>query len=107
MTGRRWEVGMDFWVDNVRYRTVRGRKAPDDIRLDWYVAGDWHPVGMETPFLHTDFFFENEDVIYKPPYQGGRFFTRRLGVAAVLGYERAQEVLRFEQEAKRRRINNP
>ena len=103
MTGRRWRDGWSRRIDGISFRIVRGRKGPNDLRLDWYVDGQWRPIHMRIAALLTDFFYENEDVLYPPPAKGGQKILDYLRWAAKNGWEKAEAGLRAERELKRAR----
>lgn len=99
---RNFYVGWKTDIGGVHYRVVEGYKSPEDLRLEWRCAGQWRPVHMAHAALHTQFFFENEDALYRSPRSaGGNYFLGFLHDAAKRGWETA--VQKLEDEKKRRR----
>lgn len=72
---RRFPVGYDptrhFNFGLMDLRVVQGDKALDDRRLDLRCPV-WQPIKMALGCLLSDFFFENEQVLYPPTPNGGR-----------------------------------
>lgn len=50
-------------VSGIDLRIVQGSKAPDDLRLDAHINGEWVPLRMELAFFLVDFFAENEQAL--------------------------------------------
>ncbi len=104
---RRWSPGVPFYVDPMWYRVVEGYKGPADLRLEWRIARAWQPIPMAHAALHTDFFYENEDVLYPPTdgYQGGNYFMTFLRNSATDGWHSAVAKLEDEKKNKRRNVS--
>lgn len=72
MIARRFEVGEVFELAGIKFRVERGEKRNvhgqicDDQRLDWQTPTGWRAVPMAVGFMLTDFFTDNEDVLYPP-----------------------------------------
>jgi hypothetical protein len=98
-----FRAGMSFFIAPFEYRVVPGKKDPNDLVLEVLKAGTWHKVTMDHAFLYADFFYENEEVLYPPPYRGGHYFLRRLKDAAVLGWRHEAQRLKDQKQAKRER----
>jgi len=101
---RRWGAGDWLEIDGVRFRVCVGRKAPDDLRLEWLTENGWRPVSMMAGALLADFFWENEEHLYPQAngYLGGNKYLKYLRHAAIHGYGRAEAGLRAERVARPR-----
>jgi hypothetical protein len=98
---RRWQADWTYSRAGIRLRVVQGKKSPDDLRMDVFV-GRWVAVPMWLVFLLTDFFCENEDVLYPPPrYAGAAKFMRYIAGAPRVGWDVADEQLEAEKQRKR------
>lgn len=105
---RRWQVGEPFEVDGLRWRVVKGKKSPDDLRLEHLTPNGWRPTAMAMLFMLADFWYENEDLLYpKPRYQGADYLLREVTRAAKQGWQVAQAKLQKEKEQKRARERAP
>lgn len=103
---RRWELG-EHEVNGICFRVVRGAKAAriagqEDYRLDVMTPQGWSPVKMELAFFLTDFFAENEEVLYPSFLYGGRFkgamkFIEYVKFAANFGWRRASDLVRKDR----------
>ena len=71
MSDRRFHVGETFDIPPMQYRLVRGRKGPDDIRLEWRWCTDWRPAELDHVALIVDVVADNENVLYPLPAAGG------------------------------------
>jgi hypothetical protein len=100
---RRWAAGQSFTLNGLRWRIQAGKKGPHDLRLEVLAPEGWLPVRMAMGWMQADFFYENEDVLYPPPAQGGQRYLHYVDGAARLGWETAQAMLESEQNEKRRR----
>jgi hypothetical protein len=98
---RQFRAGAVGQAGGVEYRIVQGKKHPDDLRLDLR-ARDWVPVGMALGFLLSDFFNENENVLYPPEqgFKGGKMWLDYLIGAAEAGWEAAADLLRDQRERR-------
>lgn len=103
---RRWEP-REFELDGLRWRVVKGKKTSlvpgeDDLRLEHMTPQGWRPTAMALVFMLTDFWYENEDVLYpKPRFQGADYLLRAIKRAALNGFQ--SEVDRLEGEKVRKR----
>lgn len=103
---RRWDLG-EFEVNGLKFRVVRGKKpaalqGQEDYRLDVLTLAGWVPVRMELAFFVTDFFAENEEVLYPSPRNGGRHkggakFLEYVRFAANYGWARAAGLVRMDR----------
>lgn len=91
---RRWPAGRVETIRGVRFRTVKGDKSPDDVRLEWFVSGRWSPVYLDPVFAIVDAICENEDVLYPHPHRGGEETLDYLRTARIRGWEIALDRLR-------------
>lgn len=104
---RRWKP-TEFELDGLRWRVVKGRKSPDDLRLEHMTPKGWRPTAMALLFMLTDFWYENEDLLYpKPRYQGAEYLLRAVRRAAVNGYQSEVDKLEGEKQRKREREAAP
>lgn len=71
----------------------------------WIEGGGWRSIPMIAVAMMTEFFWENEDVLYPPPrFKGGAYFFEYLRDACERGYLRADSKLKEERRAKRQRV---
>ena len=101
---RRWKPG-PVRVGAFQFQVVKGRKHPDDLRLDMWAGnlagpGVWVSVPMCLGAVLADFFYENEGIIYPPPMLGGRKYLDYVNVAATQGWQVADAGLRAERQAR-------
>jgi hypothetical protein len=107
VSNRRWKP-MEFELDGLKWRVVKGRKSPDDLRLEHMTPRGWRPTAMALLFMLTDFWYENEDLLYpKPRYQGAEYLLRAVRRAAVNGFQSEVEKLNGEKQRKREREATP
>lgn len=110
---RRWQPRPWFEVDGLWFKVERGKKAPDDLRLDILAAyrdeetglveARALPVSMSFSAILADFFYENENVLYPPPrFKGGKRHSQHMALAEQQGWEVA-EALKAEEIAHKRR----
>jgi hypothetical protein len=71
VTDRRFTDGERFEIPPMQYRVVRGRKDPEDLKLQWRYMGDWRPVELDHVALIVDAIGDNEETLY-PRERGGR-----------------------------------
>jgi len=100
MTERRFHEGEQFEIGNVQYRVVRGKKGPDDLRIDRRFATDWQPVTLDDTFLILDFIADNENVLYPPPAKGGAKVLEAVKIALQFGWRRARHDLHLERQLR-------
>jgi hypothetical protein len=94
---RHFQVGDAGIAGGVNWRIVEGRKAPGDMRLEWYVNERWQPVSMDTIFVAVDVICQNEDFLYPYPARGGQLLIRAIGDARLYGYEYASGWLALQR----------
>lgn len=94
---------MTFAIAGLNFRTRVGYKSADDLALEWETRTGWRAVPMAVGFLIADFLHENEDQLYQPPAEGGRYYLRHVEMACEVGWEATQEKLRAEQLARRKK----
>jgi hypothetical protein len=101
---RRFHTEWRDEVSGIELRAVRGHKAPDDLRLEWWIEGSgWRAVEMRAAAIMCDFFAENEDVLYPPPARGKNYFLGYIHDATNRGYFDADLKLKREKSAKQTR----
>ena len=95
-----------FDIDGIRFRIVYGRKVSRrrrgrDLRLEVFTEHRWRAMHMTLALFLTDFFCENEDILYPPEqgFKGGQMHIEALEVARRQGYKQAREWSR--QQARR------
>lgn len=104
---RRWSPS-EFELDGLRWRVVKGRKSPDDLRLEHMTPRGWRPTAMALVFMLTDFWYENEDLLYpKPRYQGAEYLLKAIRRAALNGHQSETDRLEGEKRRKRERESAP
>ena len=101
---RRFVVGYEVQVSGIHFRVEQGRKHPDDRVLLWNTPTGWVPIEMAAGALMADFFYENEHVLYPPPYSGGEKYREFLKHAMQHGWDKAVAGLRMEKNAKQRSL---
>lgn len=69
--------------------------------MEWMVGGQWQAIPMEAVAILTDFFYENENVLYPPPAEGGDYFMTYLHGAATEGFGVVEVQLQAEKQQKR------
>lgn len=109
-TERRFHAGDTFNIDGVDYRVVKGKKAIDDLRLDWWQAGSWRPVTLDHAALIVDMIAENEDVLYPPPrFKGGQMVMEFVQRARKHGWGAARSTLHQQRanKAEQLRLDGP
>ena len=97
-------------VDGIRFRIVQGKKADNDLRLEWQIpGGEWRAVSMAAGAIMADFWYENENVLYPPErgLLGGEKYSQYLGTAMHDGWEVADAVLQTEKAASRTAASRP
>jgi hypothetical protein len=83
-----------------------GKKARDDLRIDWATTNGWAAVRMVTVFMLADFFYENEDYLFPVGrYRGGAMFLDAVRDACLNGWTGADERLEEQKRAKERTVN--
>ena len=97
MTGRRFHDGETFEIPPLQYRLVRGRKGPDDLRLDWRWVTDWRPVELDHVALIVDAIADNENILYPPPAAGGGKVYQLVRQALREGWRKARHDLHLER----------
>ena len=101
---RRWgPTAEPFMVSGLWFQVVPGSKSEADLRLEIRMKPDyWRPVDMALGALTSDFFYDNEEVLYPQSEgnQGGQKYVDYTTLAAGQGWEIADAIL---QEEKRRR----
>lgn len=97
---RRFHDGDEFEIPPMQYRTVRGKKGPNDLRLDWRYIGEWRPVELDHVGLIVDAVADNENVLYPPPAKGGAKVYAFLCTALREGWRKARTVLHEERANK-------
>jgi hypothetical protein len=98
-----YEPGRFFNFGQLDLRIVQGEKAPEDRRLD-VRCPTWEPVKMALGGLLTDFFYENEQILYPPTpnvgrgrgQRGGAYYLDAMKEAAATGWRPV--ALRIEAE---------
>lgn len=109
---RRWKAGARGTVSGIPFRVVEGRKGPDDLMLQFYVAtpngGEWRAVGMDIGFLLADFLPENEDFLYPDAARsriagGGDYYLSECWHARKHGWLSAKQKLVRERAGRCRR----
>jgi hypothetical protein len=102
--------GIPHLIGGVRIRVVKGRKAPNDMKLEICCNEDatsleqrWQAVPMTLVAYMTEFFYKNEDVLYprSEGYLGGEKFLMFLRDAVENGYETATAGLEWEKAGSR------
>ena len=97
MTERRFHDGEVFDIPPMQYRVVRGKKGPDDLRLDWRWATDWRPVELDHVAIIVDAIADNENVLYPPPARGGAKTWTFVQTAFKHGWRKARHDLHLER----------
>ena len=92
VTGQMWRFGP------LEVRTVQGRKAANDIRLDIRCM-DWHAISFDQLALIVDVLYENEHRLYPPSlgYKGGEKLWIHLRQSIRLGPDKTAVLLRMEK----------
>lgn len=104
MSDRRFQLGDRIELAPMEYRLVRGRKGPDDLRLDWRPTElDWRPVELDHAFLIVDAIADNENVLYPYPAAGGGKVNAAIRVALRDGWQRARLDLHAERARRAER----
>jgi hypothetical protein len=114
MTGRGFGLGDRFMCSGLAFRVEQGRKlsrvaGETDLLLEVWTGDRWAAVGMELGAMLTQFFYENEQVLYPPalmngsgePLLGGQRYLNACRAAIHHGWEAVAQQL----EAERRRKN--
>lgn len=106
VNGRRFSAGDTFRMSGMDFRVRQGRKAPDDIVIDWCTSSGWVPIGFDVLGLLHDFFYENEEVLYPSPmgYMGGAKVTDFERFAVKHGHDAAIHRLESEKRMKQSRL---
>jgi hypothetical protein len=94
---RRFHDGDTFDIPPMQYRIVRGKKGPNDLRLDWRWTTDWRPVELDHVGLIVDAIADNENVLYPPPARGGGKVWSFVRDALKLGWLKARHDLHLER----------
>ena len=98
--------GIPHLIGGVYIRTVPGRKAEGDMKLELCVNTDattleqrWQAVPMTLVAYMTEFFYRNEENLYprSEGYLGGEKFMQFLADAVRNGYETATAGLEWEK----------
>jgi hypothetical protein len=100
---RTFAVGQQFEAGGVMFRVERGHKAPGDLRLDWFINGEWTPVILDAVFAVIQFVTENEDDLYRYPAKGGEEVIRYCRIARVSGWQEAARLLHLARMNKANR----
>lgn len=91
--------GQTGGIGGVSWRLVRGRKHPEDIRLDILVP-DWTALTMGFCGFASEVFYWNENILFPPPHlRGGAMYLDFLKDAAYNGWEQANEKLQAQRRA--------
>lgn len=87
------------------YRIVRGRKGPDDLVLQLKGPSEYRHVPMELGFMVTDFFVENENMLYREEfrYEGGRYYLRKLRETLDKGWRPVSDELQAQRRRRQQR----
>ena len=105
-TGRRFHAGDTFRIPPMDYRLERGKKGPDDLRLDWRYHDDqgrispWRPVELDHVALIVDAIADNENVLYPLPASGGAYVWRFVRTAFKDGWHKARHDLHLQRMCK-------
>lgn len=98
---RRWRANERYHVSGVDLRISRGKKAPDDLRVDVWDGDTWIPVGMDLVFFLVDFFAENEDYLrnYRSHWKqnGQRYFLSQCISAVRNGWRVPSALIRRQR----------
>jgi hypothetical protein len=97
---RRFTVGYEVDVSGLRFRVEQGGKHPDDRVLLWWTGSGWRLIEMAAGALMADFFYENEHVLYPPPYKGGEMYREFLKHAMQHGWSKAVAGLNAQKQMK-------
>ena len=110
---RRFAEGNTAEFSGVKFRVCKGRKAPQDLVLEWRTAQGWVPVSAAALFYMVDFIAENEDFLYPVDESGqgrgpmgGEYIMAKLRAARVRGWVHAAKELRLERERRRMKAEN-
>ena len=100
---RRWMVGMTWETAGMRFRVVTGRKADDDLVLEWETPTGWQHVNLRVAAQINDFFYDNEDALHPPTsgFKGGEKYRAFIHVACNHGWETAEERNEYERSLPR------
>jgi hypothetical protein len=101
---RTFTAGQEFEAGGVRFRVQAGRKASGDLRLEWWINGEWVPVILDAVFAIVDFVAGNEDHLYRYPAKGGEEVLRYCRIARVSGWREASRLLHLARVNKVNRI---
>ena len=101
---RRFHEGDTFTIPPLEYRMVRGRKGPDDLKLEWRYVAPWRPVELDHVGLIVDAIAENENVLYPPPAAGGGYVWRFVRKALQYGWIAARNELHLQRAMKAERL---
>lgn len=94
-------------IFGVEWRIVRGRKHPEDLRLEIRTP-KFLPVSMVLGYLFADFYAQNERVLYPHIRDAGRRYRIAIHGAQTLGWQDAADQLAYEREqANARRLGEP
>lgn len=108
---RNWRalVGQTFDLDGIRFRVVQGKKAADDLKIEWWTPMGWVPLRFLTVGVIADFLMFNEDTLYPPAkgFQGGKKLLAYLAQAYRSDIDRAEAGLQAEKAAKTARLFDP
>jgi hypothetical protein len=97
MTDRRFHVGETFEIPPLQYRCVRGKKGPDDIRLEWRWTTEWRPAELDHVALIVDAIADNENILYPLPASGGGKVWVFVRSALKDGWRQARNDLHIER----------
>lgn len=102
---RRFNVGDEFSVGGVDFRCVKGKKLDvngkpfGDVCLEWWGAGGWAPVGIDTMVAAFDCIAENEDFRYPYPKRGGEYTLQAFRDTRIRGWRYAVDKLHRERKS--------
>lgn len=101
---RRFRAGETFRIPPMDYRVVKGKKGPDDLRLDWRWSDEdgrispWRPVELDHVALIVDAIADNENVIHAYPEKGGAYVVTFVRQAFREGWCKARSNLHEQRK---------
>jgi hypothetical protein len=98
----RFVSGDAFRLSELEFRVVQGRKAPDDLVLQWLTPTGWFPIRFDVLGLLVDFLYDNEGRLYPRwcGYRGGEKVVDYVRRAVDDGWRDAWRHLNCERSAK-------